>query len=815
MSAGWHGTLRTVFAAMVVAVIAETRAQAPREAGSDRPLPFESGWELSGAGTRIEAHQGRRALRMRTGTAMRRDVSLEDGTIDFDVAMPRRRAFVYVLFRMASDGEREEIYLRPHKSGLPDAIQYSPVWRGESNWQLYHGPTGTASAAFPADTWIHVRVVLKGRRAALFLGEGRAPAMVVPLARAPAAGYLGFQAFTPEGGAPPGEPVAAYANVVVRPGYVPHDFGPDAPAPAPPPGMIGRWQVSPAVEAQSEPLTELPASILESKDRWPAYAAEDTGVLVFGRHVRRPAPVSAAIARLVLRASADTLQRLHLGYSDYATVFLNGRPLVAGDAHYSYENPRQDGFIGLWQATVWLPLSRGDNELLVAVVDGFGGWGLTARLETADGAELVAPVSAGAAAPDARIENTPPPLPRDAPAELGFGMERLDRLHASLRRLVDEGRCSGFVTLIARHGRIADWRAYGWRDVQSRAPMQPNAIVRIASNSKLVTSVGAMALVEEGRLDLDAPVERYLPELKGRKVLVGGTLEAPKLTDAQRPVTIRQLMTHTAGFATDFGGEDTLTRLYRQAKLEEARSLGEFVTRAARLPLAHQPGAEFRYGISTDLLGAVIEKAAGQDLDAFLLSRVFQPLGMADTGFAVAPEQRSRLANLYRRAPDGRLVEEEDSVGGRPVLPYRSGGAGLFSTAGDYARFAQMLLNGGTLDGVRILGRKTIEYMTLNHLAGTKRATHAYSEAHGFGMGSEVLIDPGRARTPGSQGQYGWYGGATTYVQIDPVEDLVAIALFQHVPMDEPGVFSLFPLGYYAALIDSAPGPAQRRAGRE
>ena len=354
-------------------------------------IPFDAGWELSGEGTRVEEHLGARALRMRGGRAIRRDVTLRDGTVEFDMALAPHRSFAYVQFRMVGDEEHEEIYFRPHKSALPDAVQYAPVWRGESSWQLYHGPGGTAPYAFAHGRWIHVRLVLAGKRAALFLGGADKPTLVIPLAREPAAGQIAFRAFTPPGGAPEGEPVAAFANVVVRPGYVPYDFGPEPQASPPPgmPGMIERWQLSPGFAVEPGPVTELPEALLAGKERWPTFAAEPNGVVVIGRHVARPAPQSAAVARLVLRAPAAGLQRLRLGYSDYVTVFVNGIPLFAGDAHYSFDQPRQEGVIGLFQATLWLPLAAGENEVLLVVSDSFGGWGLTAQLDPAGGTQLV------------------------------------------------------------------------------------------------------------------------------------------------------------------------------------------------------------------------------------------------------------------------------------------------------------------------------------------------------------------------------------------------------------------------------------------
>lgn len=395
------------------------------------------------------------------------------------------------------------------------------------------------------------------------------------------------------------------------------------------------------------------------------------------------------------------------------------------------------------------------------------------------------------------------PLPVGSAATLGFAPDRLDQLHTSLRQFVDDGRCSGFVTLLVRHGEIADWRAYGYRDLEARAPMERDTIVRIYSNSKLIVSVGAMILFEEGRLDLNAPIEKYLPELKARKVLVGGTVDAPELVDAKTAPTIRELLSHTAGFSYDFGRDDVLSQLYRRTDMWQATSLTDFVNRIAPLPLGHQPGTEFRYGINTDLLGAIIERISGQSLEEFLQQRIFRPLKMPDTSFGVAPEKHARLAKVYRPGKDGKLAEMPAGSASSPELrAMQSGGGGLFSTAGDYARFAQMLLNGGELDGVRLLGRKTVDYMTLNHLVRTAKPTHAYSSSRGFGLGPEVVIDPAKDPNLCSAGQFGWYGIASTFCQVDPSEDLVAIAFFQHQPMNQHDMFGRFANGYNAALVE-------------
>ncbi len=418
------------------------------------------------------------------------------------------------------------------------------------------------------------------------------------------------------------------------------------------------------------------------------------------------------------------------------------------------------------------------------------------RLRTS--ALLALPLLAAAALAEPRA-----PLPAAAPASVGLSPARLERLHQTLDRTVDDGTYAGYIVLLARDGKLVDWHAHGRADATTGAPLQKDAIVRLFSMTKLVTSVAALSLVEEGRLKLDEPVARYLPALTDLKVFTGGTADAPTLVPAQRPVTIRHLLTHTAGFFYGFSEPPALIELQNRADLWTAPDLAEFVNRAAKVPLAHQPGTAFAYGINTDLLGAVIEKVSGQSLDTVFAERVFTPLAMPDTGFWVPAEKRARLARIHRRDAAGRLVldtvENNDERCG-PHHGLRMGGAGLYSTAADYARFAQMLLNGGELDGQRILGRKTVELMTQNHL-GPLAHPHPFGMLdQGFGLGVRVTTDLGAGATLGSPGAFGWDGYATTTVQIDPRERAVAILLLQHFPFNEHDIFALFTNAWYSTL---------------
>lgn len=396
-------------------------------------------------------------------------------------------------------------------------------------------------------------------------------------------------------------------------------------------------------------------------------------------------------------------------------------------------------------------------------------------------------------------------MPVATPSEVGLAGDRLDRLHARLDRFVADGEIAGAVSLVARRGRIADVHVTGLRDREQRLPMTRDTIVRIYSMSKIVTSVAALILVEEGRLRLDEPIATYLPALKAPKVFAGGTAARPRLVPAARPITIRHLLTHTSGFA--YGLADSpVDEMYRTQALLTSSTSDAFVGKVASLPLIAQPGQRFYYGVNTDLLGIIIEQVSGQRLGDFMQARIFGPLGMVDTAFSVPPEKRARLARLYQRDGKGPLAPAGVSPGssGPEPIPYpdaegrlfQSGGGGLFSTADDYLRFAQMLLDGGTLGGIRILGRKTVESMA----ADQNRRLPGPDQSHlGFGFGVAMRLDHAGGAPAGSIGEYGWSGAATTMVDIDPQERLAAVLLTQLLPYDQPSLFAV-----YRAMLGAA-----------
>lgn len=394
-------------------------------------------------------------------------------------------------------------------------------------------------------------------------------------------------------------------------------------------------------------------------------------------------------------------------------------------------------------------------------------------------------------------------LPLATPESQGMSSERLGRLHAEIERFVADGKYAGVVSLLARNGRIVDWRSWGQRDIEAGLPMEKDTICRVYSMSKIVTSVAALVLLEEARFRLDDPVGDYLPELARMKVLTGGTAEKPLLADAKTPITIKHLFTHTSGLTYD-GDGSPVEKLNRDAKLPEATSLSDFVRRVAALPLACEPGERFDYSVSIDVLGALVEKVSGRSLGDFLAERLFLPLGMKDTGFSVPEAKQARLAKTYEKGEDGKLRPAKPVFGVQPGPgpKLEAGGAGLFSTTGDYARFMQMLLNGGELDGVRILSRKTVELMMANHLNHMPRTTHQWSEADGFGLGGAVRVDLAKGNALGSVGQFGWSGAATTYANLDPQEKTVALLFVQHFPHDEHKIFWRFSTLFYQAIAD-------------
>ena len=397
------------------------------------------------------------------------------------------------------------------------------------------------------------------------------------------------------------------------------------------------------------------------------------------------------------------------------------------------------------------------------------------------------------------------PLPLARPEDEGLSVARLERLHAFMRQEIAAGDYLGAVTLVVRHGKIVEWNAYGSRDLAKNSPLQRDSIFRIYSMTKTVTSVAVLILMEEGRLTLDEPVADFLPEFKNMQVFAGGTADAPVLRPAARPITIRQLLTHTAGFATGAKDPAEAVKLYNRFDLHQCADFTDYCARLSRLPLGAEPGERFSYdGVNLEVLSCLIEVVSGRPFADFLQTRLFDPLGLKDTGFSVPPEKRSRIADICTNDTPGHLVlapEKTATHPGEPLNAYSSGAGGLYSTAGDYARFSQMLLNGGELDGISVLGRKTVDLMMQNHLTHLDPPVTEFSDAEGFGLGGSVVLDVARRGLLGSPGQFGWSGAGSTYYTIDRQEQLVAILMMQHLPSSQHKISGRFYNLVYQSLV--------------
>jgi len=394
---------------------------------------------------------------------------------------------------------------------------------------------------------------------------------------------------------------------------------------------------------------------------------------------------------------------------------------------------------------------------------------------------------------------TPQPLTAAAPEEIGLSPERLARLSQVMAGEIERRRLPGGVALIARHGRVGYFESYGERDVAAGAPMTKDAIFRIYSMTKPITSVAAMMLWEEGRFLLNDPIAKYLPDLGDLRVAVQRGTEL-ELAPLERPITIQDLLRHTAGFTYEFRGPGPVQKMYMAAKVNRrSQSNADQVASLGQLPLLHQPGTRWEYGRSTDVVGRLVEVLSDQRLSAFFRQRILGPLGMVDTAFHVPEPNHPRLAEAFPHDPDDGAAVQLLEV--RTAPNFESGGGGLVSTAGDYARFLQMLLNGGTLDGERLLGRKTIELMTSDHLGPITGASDLLLPGHGFGLGFAVRLQAGIAYVPGSIGQYFWGGLAGTTFWVDPQEQMFALLLIQ-APGQRDYYRTLFRDLVYSALED-------------
>src|SRR6476469_1660335 len=371
-----------------------------------------------------------------------------------------------------------------------------------------------------------------------------------------------------------------------------------------------------------------------------------------------------------------------------------------------------------------------------------------------------------------------PPLPQAKPEALGLSSVRLQRMSDAFKRDIDKGTIPGVTVMVARRGQIGWFDALGKQNPAAAAPMAHNSIFRIFSMTKPIVSVGVMMLLEEGRFLLNDPIAKYIPEFSNQKVGVenNGKLD---LVPPVRPITIQDLLRHTSGITYDHTGDGLVQRLYKQSRLRSRKiTNAEHAALVASLPLMCQPGAEWNYSRSTDILGRIIEVVTGKSLSAFLTERILAPLQMAETAFHTREENASRLAEPFPTDPwSGEKIQLFNMLE-KPTM--ESGGGGLVSTTMDYARFCQMLLNGGALDGNRIIGRKTLQLMASDHLGTRIRLESPMIPAgHSFGLGFAVRTHEGLAPFAGSVGQFYWSGVAGTFFWIDPKEELFAVFMSQ------------------------------------
>jgi CubicO group peptidase (beta-lactamase class C family) len=387
------------------------------------------------------------------------------------------------------------------------------------------------------------------------------------------------------------------------------------------------------------------------------------------------------------------------------------------------------------------------------------------------------------------------------PESLGFSSGRLDRLHEAMQRPVDDKDLAGVVTLLMRHGKLVEERSYGVKDFASRAPMTNDTIFRIYSMTKPVTGVAMMILYEEGKWHPSDPISKFIPEFGDLKVFEGVDANGAMITKPPvHPPTMAELLTHTAGFTYGLFGSTPIDKLYLARNCLGVANLHDMMKCFAGVPLLYQPGSKWVYSVSMDIQGYIVEKISGKPLAAFMEERIFKPLRMTDTAFFVPKEKRTRFATLYSGTPDGKLVVTGEAP---------SGGGGLVSTAKDYARFAQMLLNRGELDGARILSPATVDLMTSNHLS-PRLMTGEFSigkavmrPGHGWGYDLAVYNDPPAADEIVGKGTFYWEGAAATWFWVDPANQLVFVGMTQRMfGNGQPAMNNLSRPPVYGALIN-------------
>jgi len=401
------------------------------------------------------------------------------------------------------------------------------------------------------------------------------------------------------------------------------------------------------------------------------------------------------------------------------------------------------------------------------------------------------------------------------PSELGFAPERLARIDTAFQRYVDGGQLPGWQIVVSRNGQLVHSSTAGLRDVDAGIPWTDDTLVRIYSMTKPITSVAAMMLYEEGAFELKDPVAKFIPAFGDARVYRSGPVLAPVTEPMTEPLLMWHLLTHMSGLTYGWHHRHVTDELYRKAGFEwgapQGLALADCCDRWAELPLLFQPGSEWNYGVSTDVLGRVVEVLAGISLDRFFDERILAPLKMVDTGFFVRDDQVDRAARLYALHPaTGQLVINPLESMARSLPDFLSGGGGMWGSAPDYLRFCHMMLNRGELDGVRLLGTRTVDYMTQNHLPGNADvetigrplSAETMYDGIGFGLGFSVTLDPVHNRVLGSAGEYAWGGAASTVFWCDPKEDIAAVLMTQLLPSGTLPLRTNLKRLVYQALID-------------
>jgi CubicO group peptidase (beta-lactamase class C family) len=385
-------------------------------------------------------------------------------------------------------------------------------------------------------------------------------------------------------------------------------------------------------------------------------------------------------------------------------------------------------------------------------------------------------------------------MPAPSPEALGFDAQRLAKLDAYMAKAVADGRVAGMSTLLARHGQVVSEKTYGVKSLATGAPLTRDTIFRIYSMSKPITGVAMMMLFEDGRWQLDDPITKFVPELKVLKVMTGTDAQGHlTVEDMKRPPSMRELMSHTAGFGYGLGDRHPVDKLYREKGVLAANGLADMIKRTAEIPLMFQPGTQWSYSSAVDIQGYIVEKLSGQRFGEFLEQRIFKPLKMTDTAFYVPRDKASRLAAVYAGNPKTSKIEEVKDLFGAAMPTYleppsmESGGGGLVGTIGDYARFAQMIANKGELDGARLLSPASVELMGTNMIPKSVLVSSngigavRFNEAVGFGLDFMVVNDPRAAGTLEGKGSMSWAGAAGTWFWVDPTEDLIFVGMIQRM----------------------------------